>query len=231
MSEKLTTIEYAMGLRSAGLSDILEFGVAGGDSLVRIKRCLDLKQGELSNNELIAHGEYQDDKVKVYDTVYRLFGFDSFWGLPENWLDADGKIVGAGKKGRFSTEGKFPHVAGVTFFQGWFSDTIPLWKQYYGPVCNGIALLHCDADLFSSTIEILYGLNDKIRPKTIIVFDEWCYLHSVKNLDHEARAFYQWVKKFDREFEFVDYEDLVEKDRMVENGWTDGEKKIVRILK
>ena len=70
-------------------------------------------------------------------------------------------------------------------------------------IAKPIALLHVDCDLYSSTKDVLYSLNDYIKENTIIVFDEWYYNNNPKYNDHEQKCFYEWVKDFNREFEFI----------------------------
>jgi hypothetical protein len=50
----------------------------------------------------------------------RLHGFDSFQGLPENWLPQR-------PAGCFSLQGLVSelHDDRVTFFKGWFEETLP----------------------------------------------------------------------------------------------------------
>ena len=138
---------------------------------------------------------------------YQLFGFDSWEGLPEDWT-----YTGS-KKGDLKCSQ--PYIEGVKLYKGWFTDTIPEYKKIAEP----FALLHCDADLYSSTITILYELNEYIMPGTIIVFDEWYYNHKDiwENRQHEQKAFYEWVK--DKNREYVLYDEVEE------------ERKIVKIIK
>jgi len=86
---------------------------------------------------------------------YDLFGFDSFYGLPEDWME-DGKLMS--EKGRCSRNGIPPLVKSITFFIGWFEETIPLYLKRAKP----IALLHIDSDLYSSAKTVLYSLNSYI---------------------------------------------------------------------
>lgn len=172
--------------------NILEFGVYRGGSL----------------GNVMSNGLNKDRKV---------FGFDSFEGLPENW---EGTVC---EKGFFSTEGNIPIIEGVKFYKGWFEDTIP---QYLEDNKNEIiSVLHVDCDLYSSTKTVLYSLNELIVPGTIICFDEWIYRKANGQTcdDHECKCFHEWVKDCGREFEFVEY-----------NGDTEPcapERKIVKILK
>lgn len=196
----LCSVEYATKFLPEEPRHVLEFGVWTGDTIGKIRKRL--------------------------DDTYKLYGFDSFEGLPEDWIDHSGKLVGQGKKGRFDTGGKVPNVKGVKWMKGWFENTIPK----YLPEAEPIALLHVDCDLYSSTKEVLWGLNDYIVPGTVIAFDEWFYNHDSKFKDHEQKAFYEWVEDKEREFEFIEYDDPTEKNRKGQR-YKVSERKIVKIIK
>lgn len=158
---------------------VLEFGVASGDTLTTITNILPLA----SNKK------------------YEIFGFDSFEGLPEDWV---GTTL---KKGFFNLGGKIPprvkeiiETKGVKIYPGWFENTLPEYLK----IAKDIALLHVDCDLYSSTKTVLYGLKDYIKPGTMIVFDEWFYNHEDKeeNRQHEQKCFFEWVKDFNVKFEY-----------------------------
>jgi hypothetical protein len=168
---------------------ILEFGVCRGGTIRVIRQTL--------------------------DESFEVFGFDSFEGLPEPWLDIDGRPVVP--PGYFSTNGVIPNVKGVKFYKGWFTDTL----QDYLKIAQPIALLHIDSDIYSSAKEVLWALNDYIVEGTIIVFDEWFYNHDPKFNDHEERAFHEWVAEFDRKCEIVPFED---------NTTSGEERKIIRVI-
>ena len=134
---------------------------------------------------------------------YEIFGFDSFEGLPEDWLDSSGNIVAVhSRKGAFSVNGIVPNIPGIKFFKGWFDVTIHEYLLQAKP----IALLHIDCDLYSSCKTVLYNLNDYIVPGTILVFDEWVYNFDIKFNDHEQKCFYEWAADHKREFELVDFD-------------------------
>ncbi len=183
----VSSIEYSCGLLNEKYKDILEFGVYQGTTIRKIVDCVN---------------------------GFRIFGFDTFEGLPEDWK---GTVC---DKGFFSTNGLIPDIKGVHFFKGLFSDTL---KEYLLDP-KDISLLHIDCDLYSSTKDVLYGLNEYIKEGTIICFDEWLYCGidgTMKN-DCEQKCFYEWVSDFDRSFEFVDF---------VDNTACGHERKIVRIIK
>lgn len=56
----------------------------------------------------------------------------------------------------------------VKFVKGWFEDTMPTL-----PVTN-IALLRFDGDLYSSTLDVLNNLYDKVVPGGFIIIDDYC---------------------------------------------------------
>jgi len=132
---------------------------------------------------------------------YKLFGFDSFFGLPEDW---DGTIL---RKGFFNLDGDIPEdllkIENLKIFKGLFKDTIPEYLK----ISENIAILHIDSDLYSSAIDILYSdIRFFIKPGSYIVFDQWFYNRKniVENRQHEQKAFYEWVNDFNIKFELLD---------------------------
>lgn len=92
-----------------------------------------------------------------------IYGFDSFAGLPEAWL-------GYLPKGAFRQE-RLPLVRGnVELVVGLFAETLP---RFLGEHLDGVAFLHVDCDLYSSTKTIFEYLGPRIRSGTVIVFDEY----------------------------------------------------------
>lgn len=154
-------------LLDTNLKHILEFGVFSGTSIGILRSGL--------------------------DASFKVYGFDSFEGLPEDWVGT------SEKKGTFTTNGVIPNIDGVKFFKGWFENTIP----DYVKEGDKIGLLHVDCDLYSSTNTVLYSLNDFIVKNTVIVFDEWIYNFNPNCKEHEQKSFYEWLAKCGREFEFI----------------------------
>lgn len=116
-----------------------------------------------------------------------VFGFDSFEGLPEDWR--------AGfQAGTFAVE-EIPQVEGAELVVGWFSDTLPGFLEAHpGPV----DLLHLDADLYSSTATVLELVGPRLRPGSVIVFDE--YLNHPGWQDGEHQAWREHVAAHHLEF-------------------------------
>ena len=169
---------------------------------------------KLSNHSLsdvvefgIFRGKTVNQLRNSFDETIPLYGFDSFDGLPEDWT---GTTL---KAGDLSTKGEIPYISGVKIYDGWFEDTI---KEYM-KVANPIKLLHIDSDLYSSAITVLYNLKEFIVSGTIIVFDEWVYNHKdiEENRQHEQKAFYEWVKDFDIEYELIPRMDGPDMERQI----------------
>tara|TARA_B100000073_G_scaffold184579_1_gene152628 strand:- start:949 stop:1638 length:690 start_codon:yes stop_codon:yes gene_type:complete len=122
-----------------------------------------------------------------------IHGFDSWQGLPEDWNHGTGKVA--------DMSCDPPDVPDhVQLHKGWFKDTLPVWKQNNaGP----IAFLHMDADIYSSTKEVLLSLNDQIVPGTVITFDEFCNFRLTGKMrrwqNQEFLALVEWLDECQRE--------------------------------
>ena len=68
------------------------------------------------------------DLKLLLNSKSKLHGFDSIEGLPENWLPHR-------QKGYFATHGEIPQIDDnrVTFFKGWFDQTLRTYKC--PPIC------------------------------------------------------------------------------------------------
>lgn len=108
-------------------------------------------------------------------------GFDSFYGLPEDWQNDY-------RKGAFSTGGRHPEISNAKFHVGLFDDTLPDFKKEIGDA--NITFLHIDCDLYSSTKTIFDNLENNIRD-TIVIFDELFMYETFK--DHEIKAFWEFL--------------------------------------
>lgn len=131
----------------------------------------------------------------------QVYGFDSFEGLPEEWVPSR-------PKGHFATDGNLPKVNdNVILLKGFFDSSLPDFKNtdYYQSK-DSIAFLHIDCDLYSSTLTVLNELKDKIKPGTIILFDE--YFNYTGWQHHEYKAFQEFMKDFDHDYEYECYHNM-----------------------
>lgn len=98
-----------------------------------------------------------------------IYGFDSWQGLPEDWVFADNVF----KKGSYTTNGKIPSVNhNVKLVSGLFEDTLPIFVQQNN---SPVAFMHIDSDLYSSAKTIFKYLKNNIISGTVILFDEYTY--------------------------------------------------------
>jgi hypothetical protein len=95
-----------------------------------------------------------------------VYGFDSFEGLPEHWRAGFPEGTFGGE---MLPDGP-PVVEGAELVVGWFDDTLPKFLETHpGPV----AFLHVDCDIYSSTKTVLELVGPRLRPGSVVVFDEF----------------------------------------------------------
>ena len=92
--------------RSPREGDIMEFGVAAGNSIRFIRQ----------------HATASGRRCQI-------IGYDSFFGLPEPWPDVGGIV----QPGHFSTDGQPPSIEGVRFVTGLYCDTLSA-SNYAGEI-------------------------------------------------------------------------------------------------
>jgi hypothetical protein len=108
----------------------------------------------------------------------RLFGFDSFEGLPASAAEED---LGLWSPGQFRSSLRFtrenlrrlgvPNGA-ATLIPGWFSETCtPETRSALG--IRRAAVVMVDCDLYSSTVDVLDFCRPLIKGEAIFVFDDW----------------------------------------------------------
>lgn len=122
-------------------------------------------------------------------------GFDSFQGLPEDWTHDR-------PAGTFSTAGTPPAdlPANAALHIGMFDDTV---LAYLAETDRPVAFLHIDSDLYSSARTVLFALADRLRPGSVIVFDE--FLNYPGWQEHEYRAFMEFVEEYRVRFSYLSF--------------------------
>lgn len=144
----------------------IEFGVATGNTINYISR-------------------FTEDKV---------YGFDSFEGLPEKWRDGF-------EAGTFSLNGVLPVVnSNVELIKGWFNETLPNFIQIQN---KKVSFIHMDADLYSSTKYIFDILKDYIDSDCVIVFDELINYPGFDGDNGELTAFYEFITENKVDYEWI----------------------------
>ncbi len=156
----------------AAVGDYLEFGVYQGNSMICMHRAL----------------------TRLGFGATRIFGFDSFEGLPE---EADREQVWSA--GQFRSEIEFTRErlreAGVDLdrahlIKGFFSDTLsPALARQHGIEKAGVIMV--DSDLYSSAREALDFCAPLIGDEAVIFFDDW---NSTDESGGEKRAFREFLE-------------------------------------
>lgn len=163
-NDRISNLKYSLSLaKKPGL--ILEFGVFSGETI-----------------NIIAN-YFNDNKI---------YGFDSFEGLPEDWN-------GWALEKTFFKRNNMPLVQeNVDLIKGWFNETLPTFLNSHD---TNISFLHIDCDIYSSAKYVLTTLQNKIIPGTVIVFDEFFNFPNWKN--HEYKAFMEFINLTNYKFEYV----------------------------
>jgi len=137
--------------------------------------------------QYLEFGVYSGESIKYFaginsDSASKFIGFDTFTGLPEDWMCALSITV----KGRtFDTGGKHPETDDerISFVQGMFQDSLPAFLENFRQSSNQL-VVHIDCDLYSSTLYVLTSANYFLVPGTIIIFDEfYSVMHEFRALD------------------------------------------------
>lgn len=163
-------------LGAENLGDYLEFGVFSGTSL----GCMHTVLKELGLDHI------------------RLFGFDSFEGMPAIastedegvWAPGDFKLGIEFTKGILTQKGVDWSRTFLT--KGWFCNTLTpeLVQQYQ---LKKASVIMVDCDLYSSTVDVLRFCAPLIQDEVVMYFDDW---HSgdlaAKNLG-EKKAFDEFL--------------------------------------
>lgn len=213
----------------------LRLGVTEGRLLGVERRALDLRRyaleeiaGYLQFAEI--EGDYCEFGVAeghAFVNAYELFArpfpelrfhaFDSFEGLPRpQGVDVQGAYTGAFHEGQFAcTLEAFTRrlhslqiaEQRVSVYKGWF-DRILAEGQPSAAV-EAIAVAWIDCDLYESTVPVLKFLTHRLRPGSVVVFDDWgCYRNQPDK--GEQRACREWL----------DANPQLRLDPLLSYGWT-----------
>lgn len=127
-----------------------------------------------------------------------IHGFDSFEGLHVDWA---GWNEG---KGAFDRGGALPKVAAnVRLVKGWFHETVPAFLvRESGP----FAFVHIDCDTYEATKIILDEIGDRLRPGTIVLFDEYFGYRGWKL--GEYKAWQERVAAAGIEYEYLAFSEI-----------------------
>ena len=95
----------------------------------------------------------------------KIYGFDSFEGLREDWAGTDVE------KGHFNLDGKIPKLKNNAIpIKGWVQDTLPNFLEKNNPLIN---FIHIDLDTYSSTKFVLERVKPYLQKGAILLFNEF----------------------------------------------------------
>ena len=123
----------------------------------------------------------------------KVYGFDSFEGLPERWRDGIGP-------GFFKVDRLPPVRPNVVLVKGWFDQSLP---PFLKEQTHTVAFMHVDCDLYSSTKTVFELLRPRLEPGTVIVFDE--YFNYPGWRDGEYKAFQEFLRASGLSYKYIGY--------------------------
>ena len=110
--------------------------------------------------------------------VNKLYCFDSFEGLKEDWIGTDLT------KGHFNLNKKIPKLnSNVEPIVGWVEETLDDFLKKKNPRVN---FVHLDMDTYTSTKFALEKLKPYFVKNAIIIFDQFYNYHGWKNGEYKA---------------------------------------------
>jgi len=161
----------------------------------------DMKMPDQGDDLWLEFGVYSGKTLNYFAnfTDKKVYGFDSFKGLPEDWRPGF-------EKGAFSRENrrtwKIPKMEGnVGLVNGWFNETLDGFLEQQSD--KKVGFIHIDSDLYSSASYVLETLRERMKPGTIILFDELVNYEGYAGDNGELRALCEFVQKYKVEFEWI----------------------------
>lgn len=120
-----------------------------------------------SNNFFVEFGVFRGLSINAFAKILKhkkIYGFDSFEGLREDWAGTG--VV----KGEFDLKGKIPKLENnVIPVRGWVQNTVEPFLQEHKPL---ISFAHMDLDTYESTLFVLQKIKPHLTKGSILLFDE-----------------------------------------------------------
>jgi tetratricopeptide (TPR) repeat protein len=157
---------------------------------------LAMQNTSLENGLILEFGVYYGKTIRMMAEYFPndvIHGFDTFEGLPGDWFNT--------KQGSYSTDGTLPSVPdNVNFYKGLFSETLPDFLANQ-PSELPIRLMNIDCDMYASTKDVFDLVHNRVKPGTIIIFDE--YIQNPNWKEDEYKAFQEAVERFGWKYEYI----------------------------
>jgi hypothetical protein len=136
-----------------------------------LRRSLDNLQDIKKSPEpyFLEFGVFDGTSINKFASILKekkIYGFDSFYGLREDWTG-----TAEFEKGYFNLDGKMPQVKNnVTLIKGWVQDTVNDFLKQNNPE---ICFAHMDLDTYESTKFVLSQIKPYLKKGSIILFNEF----------------------------------------------------------
>ena len=139
-----------------------------------------LKNKPLIDGLFLEFGVYTGSTINLMSNILKdkmFYGFDSFEGLPEDWIGSNCT------KGSFSLNGNLPIVNdNVKLIKGWFNESLPVFLNEHK---GNIAFMHIDSDDWIHKDCIRLCVKKQIETNSDIVSVDIMRIYSKKKrLDH-----------------------------------------------
>ncbi|AMO57461.1 class I SAM-dependent methyltransferase [Endozoicomonas montiporae] len=138
--------------------------------------------------------------IAALNPASRIYGFDSFEGLPQPWNGGEEYNFPTGEFGFKERSAVPPVLHNVCLIKGLFSETLPVFSREILQEAP-ISFLHMDCDIYQSATEVFQHLGHRLVPGSVVVFDE---LYNYPNWkEHEWKALQEFLKATDKQVEFI----------------------------
>ncbi|MFP4500587.1 MAG: class I SAM-dependent methyltransferase [Candidatus Hydrogenedentota bacterium] len=120
----------------------------------------------------------------------QLHGFDTFEGLPEDWVPYWGANGIGGGQAQGAMKASAPQTSDprVTLHRGLFQDILPGFLKENPP--SGLKVINIDSDIYSSALYVLSMMHPYLEPGDYVYMDEFF------DLLNEFAAFNDYVRSF-----------------------------------
>ena len=138
------------------------------------------EQGNIDQNICLEFGVRNGLSINYFSKNIKsqFYGFDTFQGIPEDWVGT------SGHKGSYSANGVIPKVnKNVSIIQGLIEDTL---VDFLINNKKKISFIHIDVDIYSTSKFILNKIKEYIQGDVIILFDDFCCFPGWKNGEYKA---------------------------------------------
>lgn len=185
------------------------FKPASKDTVLAIEKAFAdaKKSGVLTKGDYFEFGVFKGYSIysaqklaDKYSPNMRLFGFDSFAGLPElenNDLKNEfftGQFAYSKENVARNIKNNGGDMKKILLIEGYFSNTLKdkVKKQYS---IKKASIINIDCDLYSSTVDVLAFIKPLLLKNTIILFDDWFSFNGIKP-SGEEKALSEFIKKY-----------------------------------